>query len=415
MHPTTSTLLLLLLAISGLALAAPGTTLPRQAAACPAATTTTTTYEAVDNKGLPDPWKFANGNPVATADDFLCRQAEMSKMLQQFELGDLPPPPDSLTATMSGSSSMSLTIKVGSNTKTISVSITKPPGSNAAGGPAMIGVGGVSIPVPAALGRITFGNDACAAQSNPASHGSGWFFDLHGKAHSAGATLAWAWCVGRIIDGLEKLGPAKTGIDPARLGVSGCSRNGKGAFMVGAFEKRIALTVPQESGSGGAACWRISDSEKDKGQNIQTARQIVRENAWFSPKFTTYVNKTTSLPADHHFLAALVAPRGLLVLENDIDWLGPVSTTACMKAGRSIYEALGVKGNMGFSLVGGHGHCSFPSSDNANLLSFINRFLVGTGTANEVEQTTAKDAALEMSSWVGGWSAQPKITLPAAA
>ena len=58
----------------------------------------------------------------------------------------------------------------------------------------------------------------------------------------------------RIIDALEATPAVK--IDPKRVAVTGCSRNGKGAFVAGAFEPRIALTIPQESGSGGAACWR---------------------------------------------------------------------------------------------------------------------------------------------------------------
>jgi len=387
--------------LSALLLPVFASALPRQATSCDAPPAT---FSTVSDPGLPDPWKFTSGKPVTTAADFTCRQSEMSRIMQQFELGDLPPAPDSVTATLSGSS-MSLVIKVGSNSKTVSVSITKPASAGAAGGPAIIAVGGASIPIPSGMGRIAFGNDACAAQQNPNSHGSGWFFDLHGKTHSAGATLAWAWCVGRIIDGLEQLGAAKTGVDPKRLGVTGCSRNGKGAFMVGAFEPRIALTIPQESGSGGAASWRISDSEFAKGKNIQTAHQIVRENAWFSPRFTTYVNKTDTIPEDHHFLAALVAPRGLFVIENDIDWLGPVSTTVTMKAGRMIYDALGVKANMGFSLVGGHSHCSFPSASSADLTSYINRFLGGTGKTNDVE--TSK-ATVVMDDWVKGWSPAPK-------
>lgn len=361
-------------------------------------------YAAVDNAQLPDPWTFANGKPVVTTDDWACRQQEMSRLLQQFELGALPPAPDSVTATMSGGS-MSLSIKVGSNTKTVSVSLTK--GSS---GAAIIAVGGSSIPIPASVGKINFGNDACAAQANPASHGTGWFFDLHGKTHPAGALTAWAWCVGRIIDGLEQLGADKTGIDPKKLGVTGCSRNGKGAFLVGTLEPRIALTLPQESGSGGAASWRVSDSEKAKGKSIQTAHQIIRENAWFSHNFDPYVNKTNELPEDHHFLAAMIAPRGLFVMENDIDWLGPVSTTVTMKAGRLIYDALGVRSNMGFALVGGHSHCSFPSSSTSDLNSYINKFLLGTGKTSDAEISPAN---VTMSDWIGKWSATPKLAAPA--
>lgn len=169
------------------------------------------------------------------------------------------------------------------------------------------------------------------------------------------------------------------------------------------------MTIPQESGSGGAACWRISDSEKSKGKNIQTAGQIVGENAWFSPKFNSVTSKTNTIPEDHHFLAALVAPRGLFVIENDIDWLGPVSTTACMKAGRQIYKALGVGPNMGFSLVGGHSHCQFPSATNENLNSYINTFLLGQGKTNDVE--TSK-ATVNMADWTSNWSTAPTgITL----
>ena len=387
------------------ALALPASELFERQATC----STASSFAAVSNKGLPDPWKFADGKAVASAEDWACRQAEMSKIMQQYELGDYPGPPDSLTATMSGNT-MNLNIKVGSNTKTLSVAINKPSGGGATGGPAIIGVGGISIPVPANVGKITFGNDACAAQANTNSHGTGWFFDLHGKTHTSGATSAWAWCVGRIIDGLEQLGPEATGIDTKRLGVTGCSRNGKGAFMVGALESRIALTIPQESGSGGAACWRVSDSEKGKGKNIQTAGQIVTENAWFSPNFNAYVSRTDTMPEDHHFLAALIAPRGLFVIENDTDWLGPVSTTVCMKAGRQIYKGLGVGPNMGFSIVGGHQHCQFPSQTTANLNSYINEFLLGTGKSNDVETSTSQ---VSMTEWTGGWSAAPSINLAA--
>lgn len=393
----------------GTAVAIPASAIfSRQAATC----STPASIPAVNESQLPDPWKLTNGKTVATAEDWACRQDEMSKALQQYVLGDYPPAPDSVTATSTASGTgitLNIQIKVGSNTKSVSVGINKPTNPGASGGAAIIGIGGISVPVPANVGRINFGNDACAAQANSQSHGTGWFFDLHGRNHSAGATTAWAWCVGRIIDALEKLGPAVTGIDPKKLGVTGCSRNGKGAFVTGALEKRIALTIPQESGAGGAACWRISDSEKAKGKNIQTASQIITENAWFSPRFNSFTTKTTTIPADHHFLAAMVAPRGLFSIENDIDWLGPVSTTACMKAGRAIYQALGVGPNMGFSLIGGHSHCQFPSATTADLNSYINVFLLGTGKTNDVE--TSK-ATVNMADWTSKWTAAPKITLP---
>ena len=66
---------------------------------------------------------------------------------------------------------------------------------------------------------------------------------------------AWVWGVSRIIDALE-LSP-HANINLNKLAVTGCSRDGKGALMAGAFETRIALTIPQESGSGGDTCVSI--------------------------------------------------------------------------------------------------------------------------------------------------------------
>ena len=228
------------------------------------------------------------------------------------------------------------------------------------------------------VATLNYNNDNIAQQNGASSRGRGIFYDLYGSSHDASAMTAWVWGVSRIIDAIEANPSAQ--INTKRIGVTGCSRNGKGAFVVGALVDRIALTLPQESGSGGAACWRISDSEQDKGKNIQTAGQIVGENVWFSPRFNSFTSKTSSIPADHHLLAALVAPRGLIPFENDIDWLGPVSTTGCMQAGQLVYEALGIPTHMGYTLVGGHGHCQFPGSQQSALNAYISYFLQGGTT-----------------------------------
>ncbi|PSN71120.1 hypothetical protein BS50DRAFT_274540 [Corynespora cassiicola Philippines] len=326
-------------------------------------------FPSTANSKLPDPFTFFDGKKVATKADWECRQQEVNAAIQAQELGVLPPKP-TVTATGSGTS-LSITASEGGKSVQFSVSIRKPSGSGPF--PAIIAYGGASIPVPNNVATITFNNDQIGAQQGQGSRGQGKFFDLYGSSHSAGALTAWAWGVDRVIDALELV---DTGIDPKRVGVTGCSRNGKGAFVAAALVPRIALGLPQESGSGGAACWRISDSEKAAGKNIQTSSQIVGENVWFSRNFNTFATKSNTLATDHHQLAGLVAPRGLLVIENEIDWLGPVSTTACMKAGRLIYKALGVPDNMGFTGSGNHNHCQFPGNQQTELTAFINKFLL---------------------------------------
>jgi hypothetical protein len=369
----------------------------RQAATC----NVPTTFPTTANAKLPNPFKFFDGTAVTTKAQFDCKNQEVSAALQAQELGDFPKKPSSVTAALSGST-LTITSTEGGKSVSFSVTIKKPSGAGPF--PAIIGYGGGSIPIPSNIATITYNNDDVAAQASSSSRGKGKFYDLYGSGHSAGAMTAWAWGVDRIMDALEATPSA--GIDPKHVGVTGCSRNGKGAFIAAAFVPRIALGIPQESGSGGAACWRISDSEHGKGKNIQTSSEIVGENVWFSTRFNSFATKATTLATDHHQLAGMVAPRGLIVIENEIDWLGPVATTACMKAGRLIYKAYGVPDNMGFTGSGNHNHCSFPSNQQADLTAFINRFLLnGTGSTAGIEKGPS---GTDVSSYID-WTA-PTLT-----
>jgi len=112
------------------------------------------------------------------------------------------------------------------------------------------------------------------------------------------------------------------------------------------------------------------------------------QNVWFSTALNAFSGKTNSLSVDHHLLAALVAPRPLLVIENtSMEWLGNESTNGCMRAGRKIYEALGRTDYMGYSQVGHSDHCGFPSAQSPELNAFINRFLLGQSVNTTVLKT----------------------------
>lgn len=52
-----------------------------------------------------------------------------------------------------------------------------------------------------------------------------------------------------------------------------------------------------------------------------------------------------------------------------------------MAAARKQYQALNALDKFGYSQVGGHNHCSFPSSQSSELNAFINKFLVGNANA----------------------------------
>ncbi|KAJ7659871.1 carbohydrate esterase family 15 protein, partial [Mycena rosella] len=341
---------------------------------------------------LPDPFTFAGGSKVVTMGDWACRRAEISTLLQNDELGTMPADPQSVTASFSGTT-LSITVVVasdGGKTMTFAPTITYPSGTaSAAGWPAIIGMGGISIPTPAGVAIINFDNEGMANQdSNPASRGVGLFFNLYGSNASAGAMMAWAWAVRRIMDALEKTPAAK--INTARVGVSGCSRNGKGALIAGAFEPRIVLTIPQESGSGGTDTWRISDSILANGTSTQTASEIIGENVWFSTNFNAFATSSVNkLPFDHHMLIGMVAPRGFFAIDNiGYDWLGPFSSYGALVTGRTIWTAMGAANSMGYSQSANHSHCVFPSEQQSQLTAFVNTFLLGQ-SANTNITTTA--------------------------
>ncbi|GLB41175.1 putative carbohydrate esterase family 15 [Lyophyllum shimeji] len=372
----------------------PGTTTTTGPTTC---TSLPSSINLTANSKLPDPFKFISGARTATKVDWACRREEISQLFQRYELGAMPPKPQSVTASYSGSQ---ISITVSDNGKSISftVGVSLPAGSGPF--PAIIAYGGMSIPTPSGVAILTFNNDDIAAQQSGSSRGQGKFYTLYGSGHSAGAMMAWAWGVSRIIDALEKTSGLP--INLQRIGVTGCSRNGKGALVAGAFETRIALTIPQESGSGGAGCWRISDAMLKAGVNTQTASEIVGENVWFSTSFNQYVNQVPVLPFDHHMLSALVAPRALLIIDNTgIDWLGPESVWGCQKTANKIWQALGVPDSMGVSQVGNHNHCAFPSSEQGDLDAFVNKFLKGQSTNTNIIKTDgANNLGFVDSTWI---------------
>jgi hypothetical protein len=356
------------------------------------------------NPYLPDPFTFLNGSKVSTKADWTCRRAEIAALAQKFEFGVKPCTPYSATTASFNSSNNTLTVTVTQNGKTISFDCPIIyPAAGSPPYPAIIGIGfsflnntelsnmGVAI--------IVFPNDQIAEQNSTGSRGKGKFYDLFCSNHSAGALMAWAWGVSRLIDAIEKTPEAN--IDATRLGVTGCSRNGKGALVAGAFDERIKLTIPQESGSGGAASWRVSDAQKAAGQNVQTLSQIVTENCWFRADFGQFSTTATKLPFDHHMIMALCAPRALLVIENTaMEWLGNLSTWTTANAAHYVWEALGIPDYMGFSQVSHSDHCSYPDAQLPELRAYVKKFLIGTGTDDTNLMKTDGNLTFDKDRWV---------------
>jgi len=351
---------------------------------------------------LPDPFKFLNGTRMTSKSDWDCRRNEIAILAQEFEFGYKPCTP--YEATTGKFANNVLTVTVSENGRSISFDCNIIyPSTGTPPYPAMIGIGysflnntellnmGVAI--------IVFPNNDIAQQDNTSSRGKGKFYEYFCENHSAGALMAWAWGISRLIDAIEKTPQAN--IDPTRLGVTGCSRNGKGALVAGAFDERIVLTIPQESGSGGAASWRVSDYQLKKGQNVQTLAQIVTENVWFRQSFSQFGSTATKLPFDHHSIMALCAPRALLVIENTaMEWLGNLSTWVTGNVAHYVWQALGVPERMGYSQYSHSDHCGFPNDQIPELKAYVKKFLVGDGTDDTNIMKTDGNLKYDSIKWV---------------
>ncbi|WP_439622124.1 glucuronyl esterase domain-containing protein [Gemmata sp.] len=144
----------------------------------------------------------------------------------------------------------------------------------------------------------------------------------------------WTWGVHRAVDYLVT-DPA---IDPKRIAVVGHSRLGKAALLAGAFDDRIAVVIPHQSGCGGAG---PSRSKNDKAEPV--ARITKAFPHWFCANFTAFGGDTTKLPFDQNDLVAICAPRPVLMTNAEEDqWANPSGQFDVLRAAAPAYELYGV-------------------------------------------------------------------------
>lgn len=141
----------------------------------------------------------------------------------------------------------------------------------------------------ATVGYVSTQVAGCAFTS-PSDHTKDPFYVLYPElcegicsgTSNSGEHAAWSWGVSRLIDGMEiathqSVNPLP--IDMKHLAVTGCSFAGKMALYAGAFDERIALTIAQESGGGGATSWRVSH---DIEGYVFRPSPICLQNYWVS-------------------------------------------------------------------------------------------------------------------------------------
>ena len=332
-------------------------------------------------RNLPDPLEWSNGSGrVATFAEWSRRRAEIAAEIQHYGIGIKPMvDPDAVHAYMDADT-LFVDVTVNGHTLTLRSEIRYPK----VGQPPyalMIGTSGLSLPKQLFEGRPIATMVFHEAQVNDYSqwrkHGDRgqYNFDrLYPHLKDNGAYSEWAWGLSRLLDGLQQLGAANTKIDMSRIGVTGCSYAGKMALFCGAFDERVALTIAQEPGGGGAAAWRISH-QMDSVESLEKT-----DYHWFleSMRTTFSGDSVYRMPYDHHELCAMVCPRALLILGNpDYKWLADRSALVSARAAREVWKTFGIEDRMGYSIVAGHPHCMLPESQYPEVQAFIDKFLLG--------------------------------------
>lgn len=335
---------------------------------------------------LPDPFTKLDGTRMTKKSDWKCRRQEIRAQAEKYIYGEKPTP-DFVSGTVTGGM-VSVQVEDEGTSMNFTATVVLPDQGEGPY-PAIInvgaagGFGGISLGEERILGQgvaiIYFNHTEIGAEGQAeASRGkpnTGKFYEMYGGDHSAGLLMAWAWGASRLIDVLQMAGGDF--IDVRRLGVTGCSRNGKGAFAIGVFDERIALTIPHETSTAGVPVYRMVDI---LGQE-RTDHNYHGLN-WLSDNFAPFVysgstSNAVKLPIDAHELVAMIAPRGILVLDNAAyPRMNPSAGHLATAAGAEVFSALGVLGNVSYhSAVASADHCTYKNEYTALLTANIAKFL----------------------------------------
>lgn len=314
--------------------------------------------ESVTIKGnLPNPFVMNDGTPVKTAADWVLRRKEMYKSAVELQYGTMPPKPEFLKVELLDNAPLIHNYRITTGRRDCPVSF----------------IMRIVLPAPEGKFPAIVDGDLCWRYAFDKEYlqtvtGNGIAFVLFNRLelvpdrladrsegplyrcypeYTFSALGAWAWGYARCVDALETL----DFIDMDNIAFSGHSRGGKTALLAGVLDERAAIVNTNESGAGGAGCYRLEMTAWDEGNHLcpnEKLADLLRNFPfWFNPEMAAYVGREEELPFDEHFLKALVAPRILLETDAASDiWANPVGSWQTAMAAKEVYRFLGVEDNL---------------------------------------------------------------------
>src|SRR5688572_5227040 len=260
---------------------------------------------------LPDPFTFLDGSRVRSRADWQRRREELKALILYYQYGHMPPAPGNVRAIDSrsaddrttGATTTELRLAMGPDLKvTVRARLHVPTGRT---GRFPVIVRGDLCWQPVAPEIVAeamrreyaicdFDRTDIAPDNPDRSIGA---YPVYGDAYDWRAIAAWAWGFHRVVDHLV----TRPDIDPARVIATGHSRGGKTALLAGATDERIALTAPNNSGCGGAGCYRVQPADSE-----DIAAILKNFPFWFAPRFAQFIGHVDRLRFDQHSLKVLV-------------------------------------------------------------------------------------------------------------
>jgi dienelactone hydrolase len=299
---------------------------------------------------LPDPLTFLNGKKVTTAAQWPARRDEISKLSQKYVWGTFPPKPTIDHAVVlderheEGYTVRNLRLEFGPGSKgTMRVRVYIPDGTGPF--PAMINTSlqgwSASLIRRGYISAGYAGNDGMDDAAALAPLYPDYDFALLPRR---------AWAASLVIDYLATLPQ----VDMKHIGIFGYSRDGKMVAIAAAMDTRIAAVIAGSTGVGGVLPWRAS-GERGFGEGIESTTRSFP--TWFAPQLRFFAGREDRLPVDGNLLAAMIAPRSILMEWGNNDqvsntWGNEQTYYSALK----VYKLLGVPDRIStFRLPGFHG------------------------------------------------------------
>ena len=356
------------------------------------------------NPDLPDPFLMKDGSRVKTPQDWRRRRGELIELILGYEYGRPAPAP--ATGSVKAEEQSSKKVEGTDATEKTYLLTMGPEGKVSTHLVLTVPPGDGPFPV-IVKGDLTWGRVRPEIVADVIKHGyllaefdrteiapdkngaPGGVRPLYPDA-DWGTLAAWAWGFQRTVDYLL----TRPDVDAKRVVVTGHSRGGKAALLAGALDERVALTVPNGSGCGGAGCYRVNPPKTEDIAAITSHFPY-----WFGPRFPEFVGKVDKLPFDQHEVRALVAPRALLTTDalGDV-WANPIGTEETYLASREVFRFLGAGDKIGIHYR--EGKHEQNEEDWAALLAFADQLFAGKKAAESFDKLPLPDVPKAF-----GWSA----------